>query len=63
MRWRPEAFMKPRHALAAYISRTTTLECGIVARMISTYATFALYCLCTGGHQSLNMLRDGKMTK
>ena len=60
VRWRSEAFMKPRHALAAYISRATTvgsvdlLECGIVESAWSQH-TQRIYYLCTGSHQSLNL--------
>jgi len=64
MRWRSDALVKPRHALAAYVRRATTLVRYIdVLQSRSVQSVAAQHpqrgiCLCARRHESLNVLSD-----
>ena len=64
MRWRSDALVKPRHALAAYVRRATTVAWYIdvlQSRSVQSVAaqhSQRVICLCARRHESLNVLSD-----
>ena len=64
MRWRSDALVKPRHALAAYVRRARTVARYIdvlQSRSVQSVAaqhSQRVICLCARRHESLNVLSD-----